>query len=206
MTYKKINIIKSTFLILFSILILMHNFKIKITTRNKAFFSVENQKKDVFILNKTKTKDIAKIVIFNIKPYAKNSHFLGVFTQVSDYFKRIQSRSVSSMEEWVLSLFERLKGLLETTKVIFYSSIFSLKHRFFWLKNQALIAREKLVWLLERNFSTREATLGKAFVFADLSGAPESLYHSFKVIGILHLIAASSANIYLILSLSRLKS
>jgi competence protein ComEC len=60
--------------------------------------------------------------------------------------------------------------------------------------------REKLAWILEGHFSTREATLGKAFVFADLSGAPESIYHSFKVIGILHLIAASSANIYLILS------
>ena len=60
--------------------------------------------------------------------------------------------------------------------------------------------REKLVWLLEENFSSREATLGKAFVFADLSGAPESIYHSFKVIGILHLLSASSANFTLFLN------
>ncbi|HOA11878.1 ComEC/Rec2 family competence protein [Candidatus Woesebacteria bacterium] len=93
-----------------------------------------------------------------------------------------------------------VKGLLATSKSIIYSSFFSLKYRFFDLQNQALIMREKLAWILEENFSTREATLGKAFVFADLSGAPESIYHSFKVIGILHLIAASSANIYLILS------
>ncbi len=184
----------------FILLIFLHNFKIIISTRNRVFFSIKTQKQGRFLINKNKTKDITKLTVLSIKQHAKNTYFLGFFPQVDDYFKDIQSGSFSSLSVYLLKLFQWLKGLLETTKTILFAGIFSLKYRFFWLKNHALIMREKLIWLLEENFPSREATLGKAFVFADLSGAPETIYHSFKVIGILHLIAASSANIYLIIS------
>jgi len=144
---------------------------------------------------------------FKIIISTRNRVFFSIKTQKQGRFlinknktKDIQSGSFSSLSVYLLKLFQWLKGLLETTKTILFAGIFSLKYRFFWLKNHALIMREKLIWLLEENFPSREATLGKAFVFADLSGAPETIYHSFKVIGILHLIAASSANIYLIIS------
>jgi ComEC/Rec2-related protein len=200
MTYKKIRQIKSIFLILFLVLIIKQNFTIIKSTRKLVFFSIKIKKEQQFLENKLITKDIAKIDCANIKLQLQNSTFSSVFTQENHYFKAIQSRSVSSWGAQLLSVNQFIKGLAETSKTFIYSSIFSLKYRFFELKNRALIMREKLVWILEGNFSTREATLGKAFVFADLSGAPESIYHSFKVIGILHLIAASSANIYLILS------
>ena len=200
MTYKKINKLKSILLILFSLLILEHNFTIIFSTRNRPIFLIKTQKEDVFLENKPKTKDMAKIALLSIKQELRKGNFLDNFPQVSDYFKNIQNGSPSSSMGWVLKLFNYSKGLLETTKGLLHLSIFSLKYRLFWLKNEALNMREKLVCTLEGNFSTREATLGKAFVFADLSGAPESIYHSFKVIGILHLIAASSANIYLILA------
>lgn len=200
MTYKKIKQIKSTFLILFIILIIQQNFTIIKTTRNWPFFLIKTNKEQEIVVNKSQTKNIAKIGLVNAKIQFKNTAFFSVFTQEKHYFKATQSRSVSSREGSLLSINQLVKGLLETAKSVIYSCFFSLKYRFFELTNWALIMREKLVWILEENFSTREATLGKAFVFADLSGAPESIYHSFKVIGILHLIAASSANIYLILS------
>ncbi len=200
MTYKKINQIKRTFLILFLILIIQQNFTIIKTTRNWPFFLMKAKKEQQIVENKPQTKNIAKIGLINIKRPLKKTAFFSVFTQEKHYFKDMQSGSVSSWMGSLLSIKQLVKGLLTTAKSLIYSCIFSLKYRFFELQNQALIVREKLAWILEENFSTREATLGKAFVFADLSGAPESIYHSFKVIGILHLIAASSANIYLILS------
>jgi competence protein ComEC len=200
MTYNKIKQIKSKILILFTILILQQNFTIKISTRNSLIFLPKEPKEAKFLLNKLKTKNTAKLSFIMPKLELYQQHFSSVFTQESDYFKDNLNISVSSRLERVSRIVTCLKGLLETTKSIIYSSIYSLKYRFFSFQNFALNLRQKLIWLLEGNFTTREATLGKAFVFADLSGAPETIYHSFKVIGILHLIAASSANIYLILS------
>lgn len=199
MTYKRINKIKRIFLILFTIFILLHNFKLIFYTRNWPFFSISKRKQTNFFLNNYKTKKITKIAILNIKNYYKNTYFSCLLSQVGDYYKYTQTRSLSKLGACLLKIFNSLKRLLKATKGLFYSTYISLKNRFFELKNRLLIMREKLVWLLEGSFSTREATLGKAFVFAELSGAPETLYHSFKVIGILHLIAASSANIHLIL-------
>ena len=199
MTYKRINKIKRTFLILFTIFILLHNFKFIFYTRNWPFFSISTHKQANFFLNNYKTKRIAKIAILNIKNYYKTTYFSCLLSQVGDYYKNIQTRSFSKSNAYLLKILNSLKRLLKATKGLFDLTYISLKYRFFRVKNQLLIMREKLVWLLEGSFSTREATLGKAFVFAELSGAPETLYHSFKVIGILHLIAASSANIHLIL-------
>ena len=200
MTYKKINQIKRTFMILFLILIIQQNFTIIKNTRKWPFFLIRTNSEQEFFENKSQTKDIAKMGKIDVKFHLTNTHFFSVFTQEMHYFKEIQNASASSWNRRLSNINQLVKGLLATSKSIIYSSFFSLKYRFFDLQNQALIMREKLAWILEENFSTREATLGKAFVFADLSGAPESIYHSFKVIGILHLIAASSANIYLILS------
>lgn len=200
MTYKKITKIKSIFLILFTIFILMHNCKYILNTRNWPFFLIKVNNDDQFILNKSKTKEMAKVGVLQTKYSLKNKQFYEILPQVSDYFNNHQTRSFGSLGEWVLSMKQQIKSCIESTKVVVYSILSSLKGRFFALKNQALIMRENLALILEGNFPTREATLGKAFVFADLSGAPESIYHSFKVIGILHLVAASSANIYLILA------
>jgi|GEM_PF-1045526 ComEC/Rec2-related protein len=200
MTYKKINQIKRMFLILILILIIQQNFTIIKNTRKWPFFLIRTNSEQEFFENKSQTKDIAKMGKIDVKFHLTNTHFFSVFTQEMHYFKEIQNASASSWNRRLSNINQLVKGLLATSKSIIYSSFFSLKYRFFDLQNQALIMREKLAWILEENFSTREATLGKAFVFADLSGAPESIYHSFKVIGILHLIAASSANIYLILS------
>jgi competence protein ComEC len=199
MTYKRINKIKRAFLILFTIFILLHNFKFIFNTRKWPFFLISERKQEYFFLNNYKTKRIAKIAVLNIKNYCQNGFFSRLFSQVEDYYKNIQTRSFGRSSTCLLKMVGAIKRLLKATKESFSFMLFSLKYRFFCLKNQLLIVREKLVWLLEGSFSTREATLGKAFVFADLSGAPETVYHSFKVIGILHLIAASSANIHLIL-------
>jgi ComEC/Rec2-related protein len=199
MTYKRINKIKRVFLIFFTIFIFLHNFKLIFPTRNWPFFLINTQKQGYFLLNNYKTKKIAKIAVFQANNCQKNCYFSCLFSQVGDYFNSIQTRSFSSFTTSLLNIFSSSKRLLKATKELSISMLFSLKYRFFYFKNYLLFMREKLVWLLEGSFPTREATLGKAFVFAELSGAPETIYHSFKVIGILHLIAASSANIHLIL-------
>lgn len=200
MTYKNLNKIKSILLMPFTIFIFMHNCQYILSTRNWPFFSIKFKNPKQFIVNKLETKERAKVALLHTKYSFKSSQFYEFLPQVSDYFNNNHTRSSSSLGEWVLRVNQYIKSCIESVKVLVYSSLFSLKYRFFSLENQAVIMRKNIAWILEGNFSTREATLGKAFVFADLSGAPESIYHSFKVIGILHLVAASSANIYLILA------
>lgn len=199
MTYKEIHKIKRNLLIFIIILILMHNFKLILNTRNKPFFPIIIQNKRQFSQNKAKNENIAKSAIYAGEYSGDSASFLGVLPRVREYYKHIQNISTSKVNARVLEINGSVKSFINGLKVLMTLLINSLKHRFFILKNFAVIMREKLIWLLEENFSSREATLGKAFVFADLSSAPESIYHSFKVIGILHLVAASSANIYLIL-------
>ncbi len=198
MTYKRIGKIKRWFLILFTIFILLQNFKLIFNTRKWPYLLISTRKQEHFLSNKYKTKERAKIAVFDVKLGQQKSFFSCLLSQVDNCNINIQTRSVSRPYICLLKLMQGLKRLLKATKEFLASILFSLKYRFFYLENQVLIVREKLIWLLEENFSTREATLGKAFVFAELSGAPETVYHSFKVIGILHLIAASSANIHLI--------
>lgn len=199
MTYKEMHKIKRNLLIFLIILILMQNFKLILNTRNKPFFPIIIQNKREYSQKKPKNENMAKSVIYAGEYSGDSASFLGILPRVREYYKHIHNISTSKVNVRVLEIIQSLKSFINEVKVLVSLLINSLKYRFFIFKNFALIMREKLVWLLEENFSSREATLGKAFVFADLSGAPESIYHSFKVIGILHLVAASSANIYLIL-------
>lgn len=200
MTYKCLNKIKSRFLIIFIIFIFLHNFRLLLSTRNKAIFSIKSVQKQEFSQNKSKTEKLPKIsaILANKQPIIEP--FAWLFTQAGDYDKDIQTRSAISQNKLLLNIFLAIKRLIDWSKSSIKLVYFSLKYRFFALENALAKFRKNLVWQLEGNFSSREADLGKAFIFAQLSGAPEELYHSFKVIGILHLIAASSANIYLLLS------
>ena len=105
MTYKKIHKIKSSFLILFIILIILQNFKLIYNTRNPPYIQFQARKERVFLLNSSISKNKAKLTIFNLKQHWQNSFFLDLLSQVSDYFINIQSRSVSSSKILLSNIF-----------------------------------------------------------------------------------------------------
>ena len=201
MTYKQLNKIKLVFFITFVIVIFLYNFQLIFKTRNwsshlanlneTSFFSLYNRKTEV------KTKKNPDLVNKQ-SPRLANSW---PFPLQGNYNKDEQTISVSNYQARLLGLFYKGKGLIDQLKTRINFCLFSLKYRFFTVFKPLSLFRQNSIWILEENFSSREADLAQALVFAELSGASSELYHSFKVIGILHLLAASSANIYLCLEL-----
>lgn len=110
------------------------------------------------------------------------------------YIKYKHKESVSSNS----LLFDRLLFWLKRAINQFFSliNIFidSVKYRY--LLGQFFLEKQKDIYLerLERVVGSRGLPLVKGVLFGDASSIDQETHHSFKVIGILHVLSASSAN------------
>ena len=77
----------------------------------------------------------------------------------------------------------------------------SVKKWCFTCKKQIFIFRNYFLWILEKEFFPRGRPLAQGMLLGDTSGVSQELYQYFKVIGILHLLSASSSNLNLFLSI-----
>ena len=199
MTYKQFKKIKTLALIIFTIFIFSQNFRLILSTRNKLKIIENTRESYKFIENKSKYEEETNLDGFIVEKIRILNKDSWGFSQESDYNAKEQTISASRERSWLSEPFLMIKGLILRLKECFLLSLNSLKYRFILSENGLLKLRQKLVWLLEGNISSRGVTLAEGFLFGELSGASQELYQSFKVIGILHLIAASSANVYLLL-------
>lgn len=110
------------------------------------------------------------------------------------YIKAKQKKSSSSQVAIIDSSLNWLKRLIEGYLIITNDIIASVKDRY--LVGQVVLKSKRTYFLesLERAVGARSAPLAKGLLFGDISGVSQEVYHSFKVIGILHILSASSAN------------
>lgn len=108
---------------------------------------------------------------------------------------RAEHKSSLSRQAWLLDKsILWLKMTINSAIHFFNQSLISVKYRY--LLGQKILneKRNNSLKKLEGIIGTRGAPLVKGMLFGDLSGIDRETYHSFKVIGILHVLSASSAN------------
>lgn len=191
MTYKHFRKIQVYILILLACFILTKNFKIILKTRS----IIEPDQKFPFLLifsaknSKNETKPKSKQVFEYFLP--SSMCFLPIF---NDYIINEQNKSLSSqvclIDRGILSV----KKLMNKAIQILDKVLVSVKNRYLIWQNQLNLRRELSLKSLERVVGTRGLPLVEGMLFGDLSGISQETYHSFKVIGILHILSASSAN------------
>jgi ComEC/Rec2-related protein len=94
---------------------------------------------------------------------------------------------IDRLNFWLKRLINGFFDLLEKLRA-------SVKYRY--LQSQKALAYQRQFYLkrLEGLIGARGLPLVKGLLFGDLSSIDQGTYHSFKVIGILHILSASSAN------------
>lgn len=196
MTYSNFRKIQIYILISIIVFIFNENFHLIFKTRNITELAQKMPSDLVFLLkkpqNETKTKLDAKSACF--KP---SEGVIGA--DLDQYIKAKQNKSFSSLSVeidsgilWVKSLIDRFICSLK-----FISD--SVKYRYLLGQNSLRSVRELFLKRLEGLVGSRGRPLAEGLLFGDISGIDRETYHSFKVIGILHILSASSANFTLIL-------
>lgn len=191
MTYKHFRKIQLYTLILLACFILTKNFKIILKTRSIfepaqkipffLIFSAKNAK------NETKPKSTS-FFAFTLPSSELISSIQG------NYIRDRQSQSLSSQLSLIDRVIFSVKKLIDTSIQILRAILVSVKSRYLLGQNWLNLQRELSLKRLERVVGARGLPLVEGMLFGDLSGVSQATYHSFKVIGILHILSASSAN------------
>lgn len=191
MTYKHFRKIQVYILILLAYFIFTKNFRIILKTRSIIepdqkfpfflIFSVKNAK------NETKPKENQLFELFS----PSSEHILPT---LANCIRDKQTKSLSSQ----LCLIDRalfsVKKLMNESIHAFSKALVSVKTRHLLWQNQLKSRRKLSLKSLERVVTARGVPLVEGMLFGDLSGIGQETHHSFKVIGILHVLSASSAN------------
>ena len=197
MTYKQIRKIKVYILIIIIIFILLNNFQLILNTRNIFQNTLENRKIALFLQKNTKKEEKPNIKLVPQEFLAEKEQF---FKNILKYKEK--NRTISTSR--VLSLFDKfffiVKRLINHCFVLLKICLVSVKSWYFDFENCVFTFRKAFLWLLEEAIFPRGRPLAKGMLLGDTSSISQELYHSFKVIGILHLLSASSSNLNLFLS------
>lgn len=171
--------------------ILTKNFKIILKTRS----NIETDQKIPFLLifsqkiSKNETKPKSNSLFAHFLP--SNELILPIRV---NYIRDKQTKSLSSQVCLIDRVIFNVKKLINTSIQIFRRTLLSVKSRYLLGQNQLNLQRELSLKRLERVVGARGLPLVQGMLFGDLSGINQETYHSFKVIGILHILSASSAN------------
>ena len=196
MTYKNFRKIQVYILIAIAVFIFTKNFHLIFQTRNITELAQKKPLDLVFLVknqeNEGKTKLEADFSCF--KP-SDGSFWL----DSREYIKDKQSKSFSRLSV----LFDRgvlmVKSLIDSFICSLKFILVSVKHRYLLSQSSLSAERELFLKRLEGLVGSRGRPLAEGLLFGDVSGIDRETYHSFKVIGILHILSASSANFTLIL-------
>lgn len=112
----------------------------------------------------------------------------------AEYIKDKQTKSLSSQVSTTDSLVFWSKSLMNSLLSLFYLMWSSVKTRVLTCLQWPSRWRDVFLERLEEHLDARGVSLAQGMLFGDLSGMPQELYQSFKVIGILHILSASSQN------------
>lgn len=192
MTYSKNKKIKVYIFILLIILILSHISQIILNTQNIIQFSPKNG-------------FFSKIAVFswkNEESTKKNSNFpqkmsknAYLHEERTYYINENQSRIISSYHAVVAIGGKIEKRLIACYKTLIDFFKVSVKNLVFLMKRATDGLKEFFLKKLERELVPRDASLVTGLLFGDTSSISQDIYHSFKVIGILHVLSASASNL-----------
>ena len=196
MTYKHFRKIQLYILISLIVFIFTKNFQIILKTRSKIepdqkwqIFTIFSKKNDK---NETKPKESSVLTVFLPSRWS-------ILSIQSNYIKEKQTKSSSSQLNGIDRAIFELKKLINGFIYLFNKAVVSVKYRYLLSQKQLSIQRETYLERLEGVIGARGRPLVEGMLFGDLSGISQETYHSFKVIGILHILSASSANFTLFL-------
>ena len=197
MTYKKNRKIKVYILILILLFILSNNFQLIFNTRNLFKNTQENKKVFIFLDKIKKTEDKPNIKVLSQGFLSEITSFLVILDKYKEKNRTISTSRGLRLFDKAFFIVKRLINLSFDVLKIF---LVSVKKWYFDFKMSLLSCRELFLWLLEEEIFPRGRPLAKGMLLGDTSSISQELYHSFKVIGILHLLSASSSNLNLFLS------
>lgn len=196
MTYKQFHKIQLAILIALASYILTSKFQLILKTRNlldspfKVVSSLSLQ------LQSAKTEQNAKMTGTKVTQSSSEDGLVG---QWDEYIKEKQSQSLSS-QSWLTDRFILpLKRLIRSGFDLWQLLIDSVKVSYLTSQNHWQRQRQFFLKTLEGTLDSRALPLAQGLLFGDISGVSQETYHSFKVIGILHVVSASSANFTLFL-------
>ena len=194
MTYKNIRKIQVYILILISYFIFIDNFQLIFKTRNILETDHKNLSNVVFVLNipqnEQKTKQVPLLPI----SFSSSEQNWQQNNQKDQYIKDKHTISFSRFKELIDKLNFWLKRLINGFFNLLEKLYVSVKYRFLQSQKSLALKRQFYLKRLEGLIGTRGLPLVKGLLFGDLSSINQETYHSFKVIGILHILSASSAN------------
>lgn len=196
MTYSNFRKIQIYILILIALFIFNKNFHLIFKTRNITELA-QKMPQDLFLLvkraeNEEKTKKAGQFTCLKPRNEAVEDYS-------GQYIKDKQSKSFSSLSVFIDKGILWIKSLIDKYICYLKINLDSVKYRY--LVSQNLLSELRNVFLkrLEGLVGSRGRPLAEGLLFGDISGIDQETYHSFKVIGILHILSASSANFTLIL-------
>lgn len=197
MTYKHLRKIQVYILISLSIFIFTNNIQLIFKTRNIIKPDLFKLPKAVFLkkINKTELNTNYSSILTTFKPST------GVKEDNDNkYIRAKHKQSLSRLAKPTDRLFFEIKRLINTSIYLFKKAFVSVKYRYLLGLNHLEQARQSYLESLEGLIDSRGLPLVKGMLFGDLSSVDQGTYHSFKVIGILHILSASSANFTIFLS------
>lgn len=192
MTYKQNNKIKIWLLIFIIILILLRYFQLLPNAQTQQNFSQSKSSltkfSQILIKSEKKANRLSQLEYPISEPSLK-------FSDLGQENKEKQTISFSRQRQTSVSLCENIKRLINSFKPVIefirLSGIYLISHIHLLLSRVRIFSLKSL----EKTLFARDFTLVKALVFGDTSSINQDLYHSFKVIGILHVLSASAANL-----------
>jgi len=197
MTYKHLRKIQVYILISLSIFIFTNNIQLIFKTRNIIKPDLFKLPKPVFLkkINKTELNTNSSSILTTFKPST------GVKEDNDNkYIRAKHKQSLSRLAKQIDRLFFEIKRLINTSIYLFKKAFVSVKYRYLLGRNHLEQQRQFYLESLEGLIGPRGLPLAKGVLFGDLSSVDQGTYHSFKVIGILHILSASSANFTIFLS------
>ncbi len=191
MTYSNFRKIQTYILILIIFFIFNQNFHLIFKTRNITEVDQKNQVNLFFCKeiskNETKTKTVTNLELF------KPSEGVNCIKN-QQYIKDKQNKSFSKICGWIDNGIFYQKSLLNSIIYLFKTVSVSVKYRYISSQEFLVAWRKFYLKKLEELIGSRGRPLAEGLLFGDVSGIDQDTYHSFKVIGILHILSASSAN------------
>jgi ComEC/Rec2-related protein len=191
MTYKQFHKIQVAILISIILLIFTNNFQLIFKTRNITELDHDFHFRIVLVKKPAKTEVDTKIAASK-RPFVPS--WWPKYLAIGQYIKEKQNKSLSSRRGSYDSGAIRVKRLINSLFNLCEIGVASVKGRLSLGQKRLVQRRSSFLESLEEVLEPRSVPLANGLLFGDISGISQDTYHSFKVIGILHILSASSAN------------
>ena len=169
----------------------MKNFTIIFKTRN----IIELDQKSPFFLifvAKSAKNEIKPNETSVLKRFSPGNESIPL--TINKYIRDKQTKSVSDQVGLIDKAIFSIKRTMSQSMQTFSKVAVSVKTRYLLGQKYLNSKRQFYLESLERVVGSRGLPLVEGMLFGDLSSISQETYHSFKVIGILHILSASSAN------------